>query len=130
MGWEDIRLWGLYVIFGIQLLLQLGQLVSRRHLATQAQIGTLEEKIRIERGRIHDTNSRVVLLEQKVGQMPDHEDIDALREDIGQLTSVTSGLTAQVSGLDRNIESLGSAITRTEENVFKIATAPRAMAGG
>lgn len=129
MGWEDIRLWGLYVIFGVQLLLQLGQLVSRRHLATQAQIGTLEEKIRVERGRIHETNGRVGLLEQRLGQMPDHEDISALRDDIGRLTSVTTGLTTKVDGLDRNIESLGSAITRTEENVFKIATAPRSTAG-
>jgi len=129
MSWEDIRLWGLYVIFGLQLLLQLGQLISRRHLATQGQLGTLEEKIRIERGRIHETNARVVLLEQKLGQMPDHEDIAALRDDISRLTSVATGLTTKVDGLDRNIESLGGAITRTEENVFKIATERRSTAG-
>lgn len=120
MSWEDIRLWGLYIIFGIQLLLQLFQLIARRHLATSAQIATLEEMIRTERGRIHDANNRLQLLEQKLGQMPDHDDINMLRDAIARLTTSTAMLTTKVDGLDRNIESLGGAVTRTEEHLIKI----------
>ena len=118
MNWDEIRLWGLYVVFGLQLVVQFIGWLARRNLATPEQLAALKDEIRTERGRIHDVVGQLRLLEQKVSQMPDHEDIARLGERIGVVDRTTARLETQVDGLEKTTTSIDVAVQRIEQHLL------------
>lgn len=123
MNWDEIRLWGLYVVFGLQLVVQFIGWLARRNLATPEQLAALKDEIRTERGRIHDVVGQLRLLEQKVSQMPDHEDIARLGERIGVVDRTTARLETQVDGLEKTTTSIDVAVQRIEQHLLDMKRA-------
>ena len=123
MNWDEIRLWGLYVVFGLQLVVQFIGWLARRNLATPEQLAALKDEIRTERGRIHDVVGQLRLLEQKVSQMPDHEDITRLGERIGVVDRTTARLETQVDGLEKTTTSIDVAVQRIEQHLLDMKRA-------
>lgn len=123
MNWDEIRLWGLYVVFGLQLIVQFIGWLARRNLATPEQLAALKDEIRTERGRIHDVVGQLRLLEQKVSQMPDHEDIARLGERIGVVDRTTARLETQVDGLEKTTTSIDVAVQRIEQHLLDMKRA-------
>ncbi len=129
MSWEDLRIWGLYVVFGMQILVQGIGWVRRRALATPEQLAELrsdiqhlardlEEKIRVERGRIHDQNRDHRLLEQVVQGMPDHDDLQKLHTAVANLNETTGRLSERVQALDRTTTSIDNSLNRVEQHLL------------
>jgi hypothetical protein len=131
MSWDEVRIWGLYVVFALQLVVQAAGWVARRSLATPEQLfalreeirtmkADLEERIRIERSRIHEANTRHSLLEQRVGSLPDYDDLKALSDSVGHLTAATAALAENVKSLDRSNEKIDAAVTRIEDTLLNM----------
>lgn len=118
MPWEDIRLWGLYAVFGAQLVFQFVGWLARRNLATPEQLDAVKELVRIERGRIHALQHDHNMLDQRVAQMPGHDDIGKLRDTVAQLDKTTGQLSEQVKALDRTSGTIEKSVDRIEQHLL------------
>jgi hypothetical protein len=71
----------------------------------------------------NDAHHRLDLLEQRMTQMPTHDDIGVLGERIGSLDQATARLSEQVKGLDRTTASIDGAVERIEQHLLDMKRA-------
>jgi septal ring factor EnvC (AmiA/AmiB activator) len=70
-----------------------------------------------------DAHHRLDLLEQRVAQLPNHQDINVLADRIGSLDKAAARLEEQVNGLERTTSSIDGAVARIEQHLLDMKRA-------
>jgi len=92
---------GQAVVLGILFLLK-GTFATKKDLSGAIELGA-------------NAHHRLDLLEQRVAQLPTHDTIVEMREDIGELRTGQAKSEVKLTGVDEKLDLLRTSVTRMDE---------------
>jgi hypothetical protein len=98
MDWSDPRVWAAVVIIFNFVFWVLGQ-VMRPRFATTTELNR-------EAARTTANAHEIELLKQRVGNLPTHDTVQELRDDIGELKEGQARTGAQLEGIGRTVSRI------------------------